>query len=63
MHDIVKKLGVIEKILAYLNECVHVDGKVKVLLEVLLQALHSRTVVESAFFCTHNTGLGALMLH
>ncbi|NXC40673.1 RTTN protein, partial [Penelope pileata] len=28
MHDIVKKLGVIEKILAYLNECVHVDGKV-----------------------------------
>ncbi|NXU83630.1 RTTN protein, partial [Xiphorhynchus elegans] len=27
MHDIVKKLGVIEKILAYLNECVHVDGK------------------------------------
>uniref|UniRef100_A0A8B9ZCK6 Rotatin n=1 Tax=Anas platyrhynchos TaxID=8839 RepID=A0A8B9ZCK6_ANAPL len=28
MHGIVKKLGVIEKILAYLNECVHVDGKV-----------------------------------
>ncbi|XP_068860458.1 rotatin isoform X4 [Aphelocoma coerulescens] len=27
MHDIVKKLGVKEKILAYLNECVHVDGK------------------------------------
>ncbi|NXF08583.1 RTTN protein, partial [Smithornis capensis] len=27
MHDTVKKLGVIEKILAYLNECVHVDGK------------------------------------
>ncbi|KAI1243255.1 Rotatin, partial [Lamprotornis superbus] len=27
MHDVVKKLGVIEKILAYLNECVHVDGK------------------------------------
>ncbi|KAM4907492.1 rotatin [Sylvia borin] len=27
MHGIVKKLGVIEKILAYLNECVHVDGK------------------------------------
>ncbi|NXB38950.1 RTTN protein, partial [Eulacestoma nigropectus] len=27
MHDIVKKLGVIEKIRAYLNECVHVDGK------------------------------------
>ncbi|NXK37958.1 RTTN protein, partial [Piprites chloris] len=27
MHKIVKKLGVIEKILAYLNECVHVDGK------------------------------------
>ncbi|XP_054141282.1 rotatin isoform X3 [Melozone crissalis] len=27
MHDILKKLGVIEKILAYLNECVHVDGK------------------------------------
>ncbi|NWT00695.1 RTTN protein, partial [Mionectes macconnelli] len=27
MHEIVKKLGVIEKILAYLNECVHVDGK------------------------------------
>ncbi|NWU68884.1 RTTN protein, partial [Pterocles burchelli] len=28
MHGIVKKLGVIEKILAYLNECIHVDGKV-----------------------------------
>uniref|UniRef100_A0A8C3BHD2 Rotatin n=1 Tax=Cairina moschata TaxID=8855 RepID=A0A8C3BHD2_CAIMO len=28
MHGIVKKLGVIEKILAYLKECVHVDGKV-----------------------------------
>ncbi|XP_027601862.2 rotatin [Pipra filicauda] len=27
MHEIVKKLGVIEKIVAYLNECVHVDGK------------------------------------
>ncbi|KAF4801319.1 hypothetical protein TURU_036040 [Turdus rufiventris] len=27
MHDIVKRLGVIEKILAYLNECIHVDGK------------------------------------
>ncbi|NXL99601.1 RTTN protein, partial [Tyrannus savana] len=27
MHEIVKKLGVIEKILAYLSECVHVDGK------------------------------------
>ncbi|XP_027738679.1 rotatin isoform X2 [Empidonax traillii] len=27
MHEIVKKLGVIEKILACLNECVHVDGK------------------------------------
>ncbi|NXB96005.1 RTTN protein, partial [Vidua chalybeata] len=27
MHDILKKLGVIEKILAYLNECVQVDGK------------------------------------
>uniref|UniRef100_A0A803W180 Rotatin n=1 Tax=Ficedula albicollis TaxID=59894 RepID=A0A803W180_FICAL len=27
MHDIVKKLGVMEKILTYLNECVHVDGK------------------------------------
>ncbi|NXJ93413.1 RTTN protein, partial [Corythaixoides concolor] len=27
MHDIVKKLGVIEKILTYLNECIHVDGK------------------------------------
>ncbi|NWW85567.1 RTTN protein, partial [Rhynochetos jubatus] len=27
MHGIVKKLGVIEKILAYLTECVHVDGK------------------------------------
>ncbi|NXN16088.1 RTTN protein, partial [Indicator maculatus] len=26
MHGIVKKLGVIEKILAYLNECIHVDG-------------------------------------
>ncbi|KFV73010.1 Rotatin, partial [Struthio camelus australis] len=28
MHDIVKKLGIIEKILAYLNECIHLDGKV-----------------------------------
>ncbi|KFU88119.1 Rotatin, partial [Chaetura pelagica] len=27
MHGIVKKLGVIERILTYLNECVHVDGK------------------------------------
>ncbi|NXL54084.1 RTTN protein, partial [Podilymbus podiceps] len=27
MHSIVKKLGVVEKILAYLNECIHVDGK------------------------------------
>ncbi|NXN22206.1 RTTN protein, partial [Nycticryphes semicollaris] len=27
MHGTVKKLGVTEKILAYLNECVHVDGK------------------------------------
>ncbi|XP_053915106.1 rotatin isoform X2 [Cuculus canorus] len=27
MHGIVKKLGVIEEILAYLNECIHVDGK------------------------------------
>ncbi|NXH11220.1 RTTN protein, partial [Bucco capensis] len=27
MHGIVKKLGVIEKILVYLNECIHVDGK------------------------------------
>ncbi|XP_065484434.1 rotatin isoform X1 [Caloenas nicobarica] len=27
MHGIVKKLGVIEKILAYLNECISVDGK------------------------------------
>uniref|UniRef100_A0A8C3R2T8 Rotatin n=1 Tax=Cyanoderma ruficeps TaxID=181631 RepID=A0A8C3R2T8_9PASS len=27
MHDVVKKLDVIEKILVYLNECVHVDGK------------------------------------
>ncbi|NXN95779.1 RTTN protein, partial [Rhinopomastus cyanomelas] len=27
MHGIVRKLNVIEKILAYLNECVHVDGK------------------------------------
>ncbi|XP_037236561.1 rotatin isoform X2 [Falco rusticolus] len=27
MHGIVKKLGVIEKILAYLNECTHVNGK------------------------------------
>ncbi|NXP50049.1 RTTN protein, partial [Heliornis fulica] len=27
MHGVVKKLGVIEKILAYLNECIHVDGK------------------------------------
>ncbi|XP_009945954.1 PREDICTED: rotatin-like, partial [Leptosomus discolor] len=28
MHGIVKKLGVIEKVLAYLDECIHVDGKV-----------------------------------
>ncbi|NWV05447.1 RTTN protein, partial [Ptilonorhynchus violaceus] len=34
MHHIVKKLGVIEKILAYLNECVHVDGK---LMESIMQ--------------------------
>ncbi|NXY68830.1 RTTN protein, partial [Glareola pratincola] len=27
MHVIVKKLGVIDKILTYLNECIHVDGK------------------------------------
>ncbi|KFQ35147.1 Rotatin, partial [Merops nubicus] len=27
MHGIVKKLGMIEKILTYLNECIHVDGK------------------------------------
>ncbi|XP_075350409.1 rotatin [Mycteria americana] len=27
MHGTVKKLGMIEKILAYLNECIHVDGK------------------------------------
>ncbi|KAM6373603.1 rotatin isoform 4-T4 [Alca torda] len=27
MHGTVKKLGVIEKILTYLNECIHVDGK------------------------------------
>ncbi|XP_074002500.1 rotatin [Numenius arquata] len=27
MHGTVKKLGVIEKILSYLNECIHVDGK------------------------------------
>ncbi|XP_061220635.1 rotatin isoform X1 [Neopsephotus bourkii] len=27
MHGIVKKLGMIERILAYLNDCVHVDGK------------------------------------
>ncbi|NXF40605.1 RTTN protein, partial [Nyctibius bracteatus] len=27
VHGIVKKLGVIEKLLAYLNECIHVDGK------------------------------------
>ncbi|NWR34815.1 RTTN protein, partial [Tachuris rubrigastra] len=27
MHETVKKLGVIEKVLAYLNGCVHVDGK------------------------------------
>lgn len=49
MHGIVKKLGVIEKILAYLNECVHVDGKVKLL--VLLQTLHNMTVVILAFLC------------
>ncbi|XP_015710680.1 rotatin isoform X1 [Coturnix japonica] len=28
MHGIVKKSGVIEKVLAYLSECVHVNGKV-----------------------------------
>ncbi|XP_042664772.1 rotatin isoform X3 [Centrocercus urophasianus] len=28
MHGIVKKLGVVEKVLAYLSECVHVNGKV-----------------------------------
>ncbi|NXA33543.1 RTTN protein, partial [Eudromia elegans] len=28
MHNAVKKLGVIEKILAYLSECIHQDGKV-----------------------------------
>ncbi|XP_064363215.1 rotatin isoform X2 [Dromaius novaehollandiae] len=28
MHDIVKKLGMIEKISAYLNECIHLAGKV-----------------------------------
>ncbi|KAJ7427891.1 hypothetical protein WISP_03146 [Willisornis vidua] len=28
MHDIVKKLGVIEKILAYLKEFIHADGKI-----------------------------------
>lgn len=49
MHGIVKKLGVIEKILAYLKECVHVDGKVKLL--VLLQTLHNMTVVILAFLC------------
>ncbi|XP_010116166.1 PREDICTED: rotatin, partial [Chlamydotis macqueenii] len=27
MHGIVKKLGMVEKILAYLDECIHVDGK------------------------------------
>uniref|UniRef100_A0A8B9IZN8 Rotatin n=1 Tax=Amazona collaria TaxID=241587 RepID=A0A8B9IZN8_9PSIT len=27
MHGIVKKLGMIERILAYLNDCIHVDGK------------------------------------
>ncbi|KFO97371.1 Rotatin, partial [Calypte anna] len=26
-HGILKKLGVMERILAYLNECIHVDGK------------------------------------
>ena len=50
MHGIVKKLGVIEKVLAYLNECIHVDGKVKLLLQVFLQALHSMTVVEFCLF-------------
>lgn len=63
MHGIVKKLGAIEKILAYLNECIHVDGKVKLLLQILLQALHIITVVEFAFFCTCNTNLCALILH
>ncbi|XP_031444883.1 rotatin isoform X1 [Phasianus colchicus] len=28
MHGIVKRLGVVEKVLAYLSECVHVNGKV-----------------------------------
>uniref|UniRef100_A0A663LSZ0 Rotatin n=1 Tax=Athene cunicularia TaxID=194338 RepID=A0A663LSZ0_ATHCN len=27
MHGIVKNLGMVEKILSYLNECIHVDGK------------------------------------
>ncbi|XP_071593170.1 rotatin isoform X4 [Heliangelus exortis] len=27
LHGILKKLGVMERILAYLNECIHVDGK------------------------------------
>lgn len=63
MHGIVKKLGVIEKILAYLDEYIHVDGKVKLLLQVLLQALNSMTAVEFAFFCTYNANLCALILH
>ena len=52
MHGIVKKLGLIEKILAYLDECIRVDGQVKLLLQVLWQALHNMTVVECAFFCS-----------
>uniref|UniRef100_A0A8C8B710 Rotatin n=1 Tax=Otus sunia TaxID=257818 RepID=A0A8C8B710_9STRI len=44
MHGIVKNLGMIEKILSYLNECIHVDGKVKLWLEGLLQPLHSMPV-------------------
>uniref|UniRef100_A0A8C5JLJ2 Rotatin n=1 Tax=Junco hyemalis TaxID=40217 RepID=A0A8C5JLJ2_JUNHY len=39
MHDILKKLGVIEKILAYLNECVHVDGKVKLMESLVVPCL------------------------
>uniref|UniRef100_A0A8C3XX87 Rotatin n=1 Tax=Catharus ustulatus TaxID=91951 RepID=A0A8C3XX87_CATUS len=39
MHDIVKRLGVIEKILAYLNECVHVDGKVKLMESIAVPCL------------------------
>lgn len=28
MHEIIKKMGVIDKILGYCTECVHRDGKV-----------------------------------